>query len=75
MNIQKSSAVEGEAIKIKQLECSNCYFFRELEEEPDFGTCQRYAPRPANDNKSETDFVICWPFVGNDDWCGEWKSK
>jgi hypothetical protein len=39
--------------------------------------CHRYAPKPLVTTEKDPDVLLVtavWPFVGNADWCGEWKA-
>ena len=47
--------------------CANCRFF--VEPDDGQGTCNHYAPRPAQDKAWAE-----WPWVMPHGWCGEWAQ-
>jgi hypothetical protein len=58
--------------------CSGCYFFAIVSfkanepDEPVLGECHRYPP-PHERKKFPGDPNL-FPFINEDDWCGEWKQ-
>lgn len=40
------------------------------------GMCRRYPPKVSvlTNLNGETDWRSDWPYMHNDDWCGEWKG-
>lgn len=62
----------------KRPQCSGCYFFAVVSlkaNEPDeqvLGECHRYPP-PHERKKFPGDPNL-FPFINEDDWCGEWKK-
>lgn len=60
--------------------CGTCQFFVATKGART-GECRRYAPHPVkwvvarDGNIGPPDTNFNWPFVGDDDWCGEWGLK
>lgn len=58
------------------LKCEDCRFWEYVQLDGDdrrVGICRRHAP--SGIFTSEADLCFEWPFVGDDDWCGEFKPK
>ena len=56
--------------------CGTCWFFTVAsvpndDATPVLGECHRYPPRHRSPHSGDPAF---FPFVNEDDWCGEWKS-
>ncbi len=56
--------------------CSTCLFFKNLDNKYG-GRCVRYPPvvNITKNANGDTDWSNDWPFVGNDEWCGEYKPQ
>lgn len=53
--------------------CDNCRFLEPNQSNTYAGRCQRYAPRPRNQQGGE--YRAEWPVVFSDDWCGDFQPK
>lgn len=58
--------------------CKNCRF-SSLESGDDAGQCLRYAPSAGKLGPFEITVEVGpfyqWPWVRDDDWCGEWEAR
>jgi hypothetical protein len=56
--------------------CETCRFYQPSVCEDDGGECHRCAPSAHSVVSGENfDKVAFWPWVSQDDWCGEWRRK
>ena len=57
--------------------CQNCVYFMPAEDDKEFGTCRRYAPKPLT-RTAEIDWTdsryVKWADVHFDYWCGEFEK-
>ncbi len=56
-------------------QCGTCSFFKDIGNASG-GRCVRYPPvvNVFTRRDGDTDWTNDWPFVGNDEWCGEYKG-
>lgn len=56
--------------------CENCRFFKsDVPGWSESGYCCRYPPIPVFCECDGNESNACWPGVGCEDWCGEFKPK
>ena len=56
--------------------CTKCSFFKVDAVDIDCGRCRRYPPVMVPDNEDDSlPYEWAYPFVGEDDSCGEFKAK
>ena len=52
-------------------QCQHCRHY--TGEDGDIGQCRRYPPESIDDPDDDSLFVIVFPFVRSDLWCGEFS--
>lgn len=53
------------------MNCANCHYFKEHDEDEDAAFCKRYPPVYTPDENGE--MVVTYPVVSSSDWCGEFR--
>lgn len=56
-------------IKMGEIRCGNCKFFKKYDSEDNRGECRKHSPVITNQGLSR------WPVVVDSEWCGEFEKR